>query len=92
MQSFPGKSLELEETVEEITVRVTGLARNVAQFVNVTRLNTEGEYRHSDSFQQICSVTRILAVAKAVRHQEHYFLGVWPTVFQNCLQIVYIQV
>lgn len=85
MQGSSRQSLELREAVEEVAVRVSGMAGDVVQLLHVSRTYAEREHGRARVLQQVGRGSWIAAVAEAVSYQEHHFARRFATLLEDRL-------
>jgi len=85
MQSASRQSLELREAVEEVAVRVSGIAGDIVQLLHVSRAYAKREHDCARVLQQMGCWSWITAVAEAVGYQKYHFARSFATLLENCL-------
>jgi len=85
MQGASRQSLELREAVEEVAVRVSGIAGDVVQLLHVPRAYAKREHDRARVLQQMGRGSWITAVAEAVGYQKHHLARSFATLLEDCL-------
>lgn len=86
MEGASRQSLELGEAVEEVAMRVSGRAGDVAELPYVSRTDAEREHGRARVLQEIGGWSRIAAVAEAVGYQKHHFVRRLATLLEDRLE------